>query len=492
MKKNGLFFTIAVVLIISAMTLAYIYPFAKSEPVDNQQVGNAIDVLNTGDSTETVDDNKAEIIKAYSFEELRKISLLGGTNPELALKEYPDLGIAREFSLFAEGDAIFRGADTEGKIAVGGSVKADTLKKIVNQSTGEQSSYKYQVGIKNYDSYSADIVVGNGPVENMALDFGYTDDGKTQFQDSKIVAYSSEAKNMNLEDYTDAEKKHFVEADLIDFKSEFERLRAYSQKLANTAPTGEVLEDNIICGNLDVHYLKVNGLQEQENSREACAGRTIVLRGTNKECNIFNIEYENPCVYPGRNPDAYSGINYVLDVPDNSKVIINWTTKNNISINFGYRATNIYYPLSEEKLAEIDVEDNRIVYVLDSNRSYDKNIPGQYIRDEQNNIRPFISVAGGIANKGGLEELSDKILINIPYANQIQLYDCGASILAPNSDVITNPGFNSGYMLGTLICKSYDGDVQFGTHTKKVRRKYNVNISKIDKEAQKNLEGAVL
>ena len=78
------------------------------------------------------------------------------------------------------------------------------------------------------------------------------------------------------------------------------------------------------------------------------------------------------------------------------------------------------------------------------------------------------------------------------FINLFLMYSILGYSLETLSSLITNPGFNSGYMLGTLICKSYDGDVQFGTHTKKVRRKYNVNISKIDKEAQKNLEGAVL
>ena len=194
MKRNSVYFTIAVILIVSAMVLAYIYPFAKSEPVSG---GSA---TATASSSQTFNvDNSNKNITVNSAEELRKISLLGGTNSELALEENPGLGIAKEFSIFAEEDVTFTGADTEGKVAAGGGVYGQATKRV----NGENIPYEYQIGINSSDKYSADVVVGNGPVEGIALNYGYTDDGVTQIEDNKLIAYSSNATNINLDNYTD-------------------------------------------------------------------------------------------------------------------------------------------------------------------------------------------------------------------------------------------------------------------------------------------------
>ena len=486
MKRNSVYFTIAVILIVSAMVLAYIYPFAKSEPVSG---GNA---TATASSTQTFNvDRSNKKITVSSAEELRKISLLGGTNSELALEKNHGLGIAKEFSIFAEGDVTFTGADTEGKVAAGGGVYGQAVKKV----NGEDVPYQYQIGLKNTDKYSADIVVGNGPVEGIALDYGYTDDGLTQTEDNKIVAYSPKATNMNLESYTEDEKKHFVEAELIDFKSEFDRLRAYSQELANKENSTEKLEGKYsIVGNKASY---INKIIEEHEGLDTYAGsdmvtvtydNVIVFKGTNEDVNYFNVSLND---YSAKE----SGI--VFDIPYNSKAVLN-IMDDNFEIDYG-GCFNIFYPLSEEKIAEINVNDNKIGYVIDYTQRATADKPGNYIRDENDSVKPFIRIAGGYANEGNVKDLSENILINVPNAQNFKLYDCGVSVLAPNADVTSTIGngkssvfYNDrgGYFLGTLICKSYNGHLQFGSIPKNITRKYIIDVNKIDDKTQEEVVGA--
>ena len=463
MKRKSIYFTTAVTLIVTAMMLAYIYPFAKSEPV-SEQVGAQQTETGSSETDSTISNTANKKRTLESAEELRKFSLLGGTNSELALEENPGLGISKEFSIFAEEDVTFTGADTEGKVAAGGAVKATT-------------DYKYQIGMKNKDDYSADIIVGNGPVENIALDFGYTDDGQTQVEDDKLIAYSSKATNMNLDDYTDEEKEHFVEADLIDFKSEFERLRAYSQELANKPATGDYKMDNYTrIGNYVVTTVNIDKLFKEANLEMLKQNRLesgiSVLIGNDENCNVFNVE------------DLSSTI---LDVPEGSKVVIN-ITRENVELDFGSASGNyqgLYYPLSKEKIAEIDIDDYHIVYVKTA---------GNLITDKEGNPQPFIQLSGGLSDiNRKLYELSENVIINLPNATNLTLYDCGATVLAPNADVVTqssSKGRFSGYLSGTLVCKSYKGNLQFGTPIRNISRKYKVNISKIDEQLKTAIEGA--
>ncbi|MBR1654175.1 MAG: choice-of-anchor A family protein [Clostridia bacterium] len=476
MKRNSVYFTIAVILIVSAMVLAYIYPFAKSEPVSG---GSA---TATASSSQTFNvDNSNKNITVNSAEELRKISLLGGTNSELALEENPGLGIAKEFSIFAEEDVTFTGADTEGKVAAGGGVYGQATKRV----NGENIPYEYQIGINSSDKYSADVVVGNGPVEGIALNYGYTDDGVTQIEDNKLIAYSSNATNINLDNYTDEEKEHFVEADLFDFESEFERLKQYSQELVNTTETGEVINSSnyVMVGNLLTNLLKSQGAFYSSTDKDQFDRTGIIhhynrifyiLRGTNPDCNIFSISGD------------ISG-NIILDVPYNSKVIINQLSEN-ASVNYSY-GQGIYYPLSENQLAEINMKNQRVAYVVENKSGRDA---ANYIRDENNNIKAFIRVGAGVANgdKSEIEDLQDNILINFPNATKLSIGDVGASILAPKAKVEVEG--SKGYLFGTLVCKSYIGDVQIYGKKDNVTRKYKVDVSKIDTDLNERIANAVL
>ena len=445
MKRKSIGLLLSVLLIITAMMFAYLYPFAKSEPVDapaNQSAEN---------QEGTTEANNNNVIRVNSVEDLKKYSLLG-TTTEKALEEDPNLGIAKEFCIFAENDVTFTGADTEGRIAAGGSVKATT-------------GYEYQVGNKKSDEYTADIIVGNGPVENIALDFGYTDDGKTRIDGKNtIVAYASDAENMNLDAYDEDKASHFVEADLIDFESEFERLREYSRKLTETAPTGHVESSGYY-----INY-KGNANYYLDNGR-----RGMVLRGSNESCNTFFI-----------NSNELRVDNFiVLDVPYDSNVIINDISQNpKIGTKW-----EIYYPLPEEKIAELDIDKHKIAYVNSSPNTYDASLntaPADYIRDKENNIQPFIRIASGNANNGGTEDISKKILYNAPFASSITLGTLSGTLLAPNAEISCEDGF----VQGTVICKSYTGHTQFGCDESEITRKFRVNINKIDEMSKENLNGA--
>lgn len=489
MKRNSVYFTIAVILIVSAMVLAYIYPFAKSEPVSG---GSA---TATASSSQTFNvDNSNKNITVNSAEELRKISLLGGTNSELALEENPGLGIAKEFSIFAEEDVTFTGADTEGKVAAGGGVYGQATKRV----NGENIPYEYQIGINSSDKYSADVVVGNGSVEGIALNYGYTDDGITQTEDNKIIAYSTKATNMNLDSYSDEEKEHFVEADLIDFDSEFERLRNYSHELASKQETGEVIDGNrsrfVMVGNSKTNYKKIEGpivsgivsgadeVQYNETGFIRHVGvAQYILRGSNPECNIFNIS-----------GNIYGNI--ILDVPYNSKVVINQLGD---KVTFGLGGGGgIFYPLTEEQLSEIDIDKQRITYL--ANENYGEDEPADYVRDENNNLKAFIRVGAGSGNpnKNEIEDLSNNILVNIPNATELQIDDTCSTMLAPNADVKTigndTFGYHSGYLFGTLICKSFIGKNQIYGKKEQVSRKYQVNVSKIDEDLREGISNAEL
>ena len=448
MKRKSIGLLITVLLIITAMMFAYLYPFAKSEPV-NEPANQSAE--NQDGTTEA--NNNNNVIKVNSVEDLKKYSLLG-TTTEKALEEDPNLGIAKEFCIFAENDVTFTGADTEGRIAAGGSVKATT-------------GYEYQVGNKKSDEYTADIIVGNGPVENIALDFGYTDDGRTRIDGKNtIVAYASDAENMNLEAYDEDKASHFVEAELSDFESEFERLREYSRELNELSDTG-YREYRQFGPNFYINY-KGTGTNLGEISSYG-----IVLKGYNKSCNVFHIDSSS---YLPRSTHL------ILDVPYDSKVIINDTSLNPT---IGW-LWEIYYPLSEEKTAEIDIDRHKVAYI--NYRNNDNASAANYIRDEENNIKPFIRIASGNANNGGTEDIAQKILYNIPNANSVTLGTLSGTLLAPNADINSKDG----YVQGRVICKSYNGYTQFGCEESKKTRKYKVNINKIDETSKELLSGAEL
>ena len=471
MKKKKIGITFLVALIVVMMSVTYLVPLSKSQATNGQ--------------AENV--NMEEI---SSEEELKKISLLGGTTSAKAWENNQFLGLARDFCIFAQNDIIFTGSDTEGKVAAGGGVTANTeTQKYINGRLTTIPSYQYQVATKKTDNDSADIIVGKGPVKNIALDFGYTDDGLTRTEnesDNRIIAYASNADSMNLDDYTDEEKEHFVEADLIDFEQEFYKLNVISQSLGHRPPVGYQMSGRYsIYGNVGSKLAEATtktkgnkniGYYENLTSQH----ELIVFKGNDANLNVF--------YYNGN----LSGTGIAFDVPYGSKVVLN-IISNNLRLDFGSKYA-IYYPLSEEKLSEINIDNQKIGYVRNVNESV---AADSYLRDNNGNLKPFISVAGGIANEGNLDDISEKILINLPDTTNLELYDCGVSVLAPNADVKTphnayagTAASYNGYFLGTLVCKSYEGHLQFGPIKKNITRVYNVKINKIDELTKNSIDGA--
>lgn len=474
MKRKSIFFEVTIILIIALMLLSYVYPIAKAEAI--LQDGN------TSENALIQPSDVDEIKEFATSDELEKYLLLGTTSEE-ALEKYPGLGLAKYFSLFCEEDATLTGADTEGRIAAGGGVIATT-------------DYKYQVGIGNSNKDTADIIVGDGPVTNVAVNYGYTDDGITKLKDNKIIAYSSNSTKMDFTDYTPEEKEQFIKKDLIDFSTEFQRLREYSQALSKKPATGTRLSTGytgttsgyyrnyMVVGNMATDFASKKYRYSWDMSEwYNASAEAIVFHGDNSDENVFEIssdEYESIINMRG----------IVFDVPYGSNVILNVTGQTKVNVQFG-ESNNLYYPLSEEKLAEINVNKQRIGYVTKgSSTEYGVS---EYIRDENGNIKPFIRVAGGDANEGNMEDISNKILFNFPEVEEIALIDCGAIILAPNAKITSElPYYHTlvgGYALNTVICKSYNGNLQFGTMPNNVTRKYRFNINKLDDNHQ-NLQGA--
>ena len=126
--KNVIFKTVYILTAILIL-LVYLFGYTYSQFAPMQVLANDSDI--SGNAEE----NQVEKLEFENDEELKKFSLLGGTNSQRALAEYPGLGLSKKFSIFAEGDVTLKGADTEGKIAVGGTLNAVAEDK--SQSTAE-------------------------------------------------------------------------------------------------------------------------------------------------------------------------------------------------------------------------------------------------------------------------------------------------------------------------------------------------------------------
>lgn len=129
------------ILILVLLFGGYFFPLGKAA------------VVTAAEATPTPIPDYINIITDNSIKEQ-----LLGTSSQEARKNNP-LGLASNFSVFAEQNVTFTGADVEGRVAAGGSVTATT-------------DYEFQIGWKNSNNALADLIVGNGPVENIALTFG--------------------------------------------------------------------------------------------------------------------------------------------------------------------------------------------------------------------------------------------------------------------------------------------------------------------------------
>ena len=385
-----------------------------------------------------------------------KQALLDANNEELSL-----LGIANNFSIFSDTTVTLNSSDVEGRVAARKGVVAST-------------NYKYQIGWKYENDDAAKIIVEDGPVTNVALDFGADDEGNT-FADKKIVAASS--KNTNWDYDPDELANNVVSADLIDFDDEYNKLKAKSLEINNytTNTTSEFAYGNV--SNWVVFNDRVSG-----SPTDFWYGATV-FHGTDGNLNVFSITTSdwNNC----------NGA-IVFDVPVESSVIINVKDGNQINLN---EKNGFFYLTNKEQIAKANAKKEDLAYVV--------NDEGNLLMDENNEPKIFHRVTPGQLSSASSEnvilenefskEYAERLLWNIPYSTQVNITRghnnaCFmGTILAPNATCTIT---NSGYIQGNIICKTMVSSAQIGYVPLKIKGKVNVNINKTDKENVNSISGA--
>ena len=452
-----------------------------------------------------------------------------GANTENA-RESGVLGIANLFSIFAKESVTTYGSDIEGRIAVG--QKADF----------GNSSWKYQVGC-GYNGYeansdgTAEVIVGEGPVINLNVDVGATTSGTIYNAPKTVVVQNIDEEHASsiIESwgYTEGEVSKFTKAELVNFDDEFNWLENQSQKLANLGHGGTVSLKTISyfapavynknkniyeLADSDTYYYTDGGTAiDYERTTE----QVVVFTGTNKDYNVFNIDVNTfNSDFGGQNIGEDSSMyknthDMIFNVPDGSYVIIN--VKGTGTVNFIgsfamdpayiYTTSNPYetvptystkpeksiyrrtfVPYSETDIAnDTDLSKKMGIYLLDESTN-------DFVRDSEGNYLLFVDIANDTQNKKNQD-----ILYNVPDATSFTLTNnFSGSILAPKADgrnTNTNRTDCVGHLAGNLVCKSYNGTMQFGYMPSNITLnsiKYDVNIAKIDADTSDKLSGAVL
>ena len=446
MKRKVIYFIIFSLIIITALVLAHIFPFAKAELTGN-----------VPDSVRVVTD------------ETEKLKLLGTTS-ELA-REKNMLGLASEFSVFAKENVNFTDADSEGRVAAGGTISAST-------------DYAYQAGTEIYNNSVAKIIAGNG-IHNLELEntrhYKYSNDNQNIIGSNdntpKIAVVGTNADNMNWNEFTDSQLNQIVATNLIDFDEEFTWLQNKSNELANTEANGEIIYGYLLKDTTSISEYTVNALTEKY--------KTVILRGNN-DVNIFNFTVDEFNTMCDANVSKNNN-NIIFDIPKDSKVIINIIGEGNVRFasisgknNYGeysYKGKGTLYTVAEEE----DISTIEIFAGYDTDRqigggffnAYDGN---DFIRDENGNIKTFKMEFNTERRSTYDSKFSKRILFNIPQSNNVKILDnLIGTILAPNAYVegAKHSGLN-GFLYGTLICKSYTGSTQFRTD-----KVYDVPVSKV-------------
>lgn len=367
------------------------------------------------------------------------------------------LGIAERFSVFAFDNLNLKAADIEGRVAVGGELSATT-------------SYEYDIGWKNEDKKSADIILGKGPMKNIAL-----------YNRTK-VAVSSNATNMNWSDFSGEEiSNSFVESDLIDFNTEYVKLKQVSTNLKKFKVNGTIkYNENSQKEQYIIHDDQLSGDITNRNSS------VTIFSGSDEKLNVFKLSAEEWNKIEGA---------IAFDIPSDSKIIINITGNDNVKLcnKFGF-----YFLIDEKFLATADMNKQDLGYI---------DYEGDLIRDSKGSPKVFARVTPGklnnardnitISNELGYEH-AQRILWNITESDSFEFsksyndYCFMGTILAMNANGIDQSKSCRGYLQGSLICKSYSGTMQIGYAPFTYDHRTEINISKVDRETQENVEGAEL
>lgn len=383
-----------------------------------------------------------------------KEALLDANGVELSL-----LGVANNFSIFANSSVILKKADVEGRVAARSGVTATT-------------GYEYQVGWKYENDDAAKIIVEDGPVENMALNMGADDSGNT-FNDKKIVAVSD--KNTAWSCYSQDElENNVICSNLIDFDEEYERLKSKSNEIKNYETNGTYITNSYVVTD-----------DRLSGSAVDFAKEAVVLHGSDKELNIFSIPISE------FNTTWY-GRPIVFDVPVDSGVIINLTGNETakISEKFGF-----YFLTDYEKISELNVNQECLAYAVSDDGTIRKDengipkvfrrvSPGQLNAISENNIRLSNDVS---------KEYASRVLWNIPEATSVisgRGYNSSCflgTLFAPNADCKFT---TDGYFQGNIICKSLETVQQIGYVPLAIKDKTTLKVNKIDDITKNTISGA--
>lgn len=206
----------------------------------------AVPSMTTTVSAETANDG-VEIVS----DEAEKVKLLVGTNSNIAGSTVEKtiknanatylLGIASQFGVFLEGDFLDYGCDVESRLAVGGGANLAQVKQDDFDIGNGDFNNKVSLGTLMNNTGYAEAIVEGGPFvnNNVISSEEYTDaeSGKGRLSKTFVIGngidLSDKSKNHMLNGSA-YDPSHFRKtgASLIDFPSEFARLRSISARLA--------------------------------------------------------------------------------------------------------------------------------------------------------------------------------------------------------------------------------------------------------------------
>ena len=453
-----------------SMLVTFIVPLILIEPADSM-TRQKVMLLADDSETNMIQNLYGDVANnGYSKKELSDVALLIGVfTPgdyeeklswakdcdsaaevvEAAKDEY-FLGIASEFSVFLEGDFHPRGADAEGRIAIGGDFSFE-------------GGYNYQVGSGDYGTMTALFntdnykgitdfahAIVNGKVMKMntvstvGAGSGYDkrpDVSNLYIQGSgdSLTVYYPENEDMykrivignssqinscehiswqggyHVAQYGNAcqhdkyslnELAQFYQADLIDFTETFTWIKEQSEKLSRKRAVGAEKGNTSINDSKTVVTFDGPGKDSKVE--------TIYFNLDSWESSIKEIRFEN--------------------VPENANLVINCGGE-------------------EIKIDDIDPDDNV------------NNFDGNNTTHYKDRIKTFVNgemISNNDTNASNNNVKSEQILYNFYQATKVYIdVNFNGTILSPNADVKSDEACH-GHLSGSLIAQSFDGGLEFG------------------------------
>ncbi|MBQ8180447.1 MAG: choice-of-anchor A family protein, partial [Ruminococcus sp.] len=392
------------------------------------------------------------------------VTLLVGTSPtnpdgekypafssvEEAISQYDRdyaLGIASQFCLFLEGDFTPTNSDAEGRVAVGGKLDFSVA----------NGDWRYAIGRGDYQNVTTlpdALDNGNSGYAYLIWD-GQPDDVMYGINITEICHVDPDGDGHNYIPVTDNDWKMAVQNQSgVDYIQSDE---------------GSAIGSNPVDKKYSTHLNRVYQAElfdfteqfKKIKSRSLNLGDLAKSKGTDVSWN----ENTLTCTYTGTDPVVYfnvdtwnsNGNEIIFDVPDGTYVVVNCDADNiTIGANNG---------------------DNSIKTTYANNR-IDK------LGWDHKNNNPN----------------SDKILYNFPNATEVNYSACfNGTILAPSADFKSTTAGNGGnpHLSGALIASTADGPAEYGYRPFSapisllgLDSKYTIDISKIDSESEKPLDGA--